>query len=98
MSTSARDTAGNGSGTDTDKLTDQMDEAASLARDAANESINTIRKRASELYRAGADKAVALKDCTADFVRENPVKTVLLAAGVGALVGFLLTRSASTSR
>jgi ElaB/YqjD/DUF883 family membrane-anchored ribosome-binding protein len=33
-----------------------------------------------------------MKDCTVDFVRENPVKTVLLAAGIGALVGYLITR------
>jgi ElaB/YqjD/DUF883 family membrane-anchored ribosome-binding protein len=88
MPTSTHTPTANG----TDTLADQMDQAADLAKAAADEGLRTMRKRAADLYQAGAEKAAAMKDCTVDFVRENPVKTVLLAAGIGALVGFLVTR------
>ena len=42
--------------------------------------------------RAGADQAVEMKNRSVGYIRENPLKTVLIAAGIGALAGILLAR------
>lgn len=45
-----------------------------------------------ELYRRGLETAKELKGSTEEKIRARPIQTVLIAAGVGAAIGWLLGR------
>jgi ElaB/YqjD/DUF883 family membrane-anchored ribosome-binding protein len=74
------------------RLRDQVGQTASLAKDVACDGLKSAKDQAAALCQAASDKAVQLKDSSVEFVQENPIKTVLLAVGVGAVVGMLLAR------
>jgi|GEM_PF-3615820 ElaB/YqjD/DUF883 family membrane-anchored ribosome-binding protein len=74
------------------RLKDQVGNTASLAKDVAAQGITAIRDKASALCQATTGKVVGLKDSAVDLVRDNPLATVLVSVGVGALVGLLLAR------
>lgn len=63
-----------------------------LAKDAAKEKLGDARVAAADYYEHGRKKAGELENQVADYVRTKPLKSILIAAGVGALVGLLLSR------
>jgi ElaB/YqjD/DUF883 family membrane-anchored ribosome-binding protein len=84
----------------TQQLKDKASEVASSVRDmssnvkeAATEQYEHLRDSASEYYQAGRDKAVEWQNQLEDYVREQPLKAVLMAAGVGVLLGIIWKRS-----
>lgn len=84
----------------TQQLKDKASEVASnvrdmssQVRDAATEQYEHLRDSASEYYQAGRDKAVEWQNQLEDYVREQPLKSVLMAAGVGILLGIIWKRS-----
>lgn len=62
------------------------------AKDAATQVVGQVRERAADYLAKGKDKAKSMQGGTEEFIRENPVKSILIAAGAGLLVGFLLRR------
>lgn len=79
-------------GTTGGSAAESMRMSYSHARDAANKVIGQARERASTYIQTGKDKASDVSDRVEAFVREQPVKSVLIAAGAGLLIGFLLRR------
>jgi ElaB/YqjD/DUF883 family membrane-anchored ribosome-binding protein len=84
----------------TQQLKDKASEVASSVRDvtsqvrdAATEKYENLRDSATEYYQAGRDKAVEWQNQLEDYVREQPLKSVLIAAGVGVLLGIIWKRS-----
>lgn len=55
----------------------------------ATRTIEHARERAGDLYRQVKDHAVEKEHEFEDYVKEHPVKSVLIAAGVGAGIGLL---------
>jgi ElaB/YqjD/DUF883 family membrane-anchored ribosome-binding protein len=49
-------------------------------------------ERVRNLYRKGKDKAIEVEENFETYVRAHPIKTVLVASGVGLAIGFLLGR------
>jgi ElaB/YqjD/DUF883 family membrane-anchored ribosome-binding protein len=64
-----------------------------VAASSASESVRELRDQGAEALRAGRQKAVQMKDGVESSISDNPWKSVLIAAGVGALIGFALRRS-----
>lgn len=62
------------------------------ARDAAQQAVEQARDRAAQYYEQGKAKAIDLEHKIEDSVRENPMRSVLIAAGAGLLLGMLLRR------
>lgn len=62
------------------------------ARDAAQHIAGEVRTRANQYFETGKAKAADMRAKVEDTVREHPLKTVLIAAGAGLLIGFLLRR------
>lgn len=62
------------------------------AKDAATQVVGQVRDRAADYFAKGKEKAKDMQGGTEEFIRENPVKSILIAAGAGLLVGFLLRR------
>ena len=84
----------------TSQLRDKASEVASnlrdmgsQVRDAATEQYQNIKESATEYYQAGRDKAVQWENQIEEYVREQPIKSLLMAAGVGILLGILWKRS-----
>jgi ElaB/YqjD/DUF883 family membrane-anchored ribosome-binding protein len=63
---------------------------------AIKESLGDIaqgeRERVAELYTRGKERVRGVELRVEDFVREQPLRSVALAVGVGAALGFLLGR------
>ncbi len=85
--------------TTTDRLGDQalevkkdLQEMGQTVRDAAQEKIGQVGEKASEYYDEGRDSVHGVACACEQFVRQRPLRAVLIAAGVGWLLGVLWKR------
>ena len=58
-----------------------------IVRDAAQEKLREVRDNATEHYQQGRDNVHGVLCNFEQYVRERPVKSVLIAAGIGVLFG-----------
>jgi ElaB/YqjD/DUF883 family membrane-anchored ribosome-binding protein len=70
----------------------QTGEKIQEARARAEESLKQARTRLTQLEDQAYQRARELADSTESYVRENPWQSLGIAAGVGILVGLLLSR------
>jgi ElaB/YqjD/DUF883 family membrane-anchored ribosome-binding protein len=70
----------------------QTGERIQEARARAEQSLQQARTRLSELEQEALQRAQEMADATEGYVRENPWQSVGIAAGVGLLIGLLLSR------
>ncbi len=61
-------------------------------KEVAQEKMGDAKQKATEYYEQGKKKASEFEDQIESYVRQKPLKSVLIAAGVGILLGFLLSR------
>ncbi len=61
-------------------------------RKAATEQANTIRDYAHEKGEVICDKAKKLHEAGEEYVKEKPTQSVLIAMGIGLLIGLLIRR------
>jgi len=69
------------------KVIQDVQEMGGAARDVAQEKLEHLRESASEYKDQGRDKVEQVERTIEQFIRERPLKTVLIAAGVGLLIG-----------
>jgi ElaB/YqjD/DUF883 family membrane-anchored ribosome-binding protein len=62
------------------------------AKDVAQEKLGGAKQKTIEHYELGKKKASEFEDHVESYIQQKPLKSVLIAAGAGLLVGFLLTR------
>jgi ElaB/YqjD/DUF883 family membrane-anchored ribosome-binding protein len=74
------------------RVMDEVKELGSSALASASEAANQLRARGSAAYESGKVKAAEAKGQFDSVVTENPVKSVLIALGVGAAIGYALRR------
>jgi ElaB/YqjD/DUF883 family membrane-anchored ribosome-binding protein len=67
-------------------------EVAHDVRERASDVAHNVRERASEYIEAGREKARDWEEGIEGFVQEKPLQSLLIAAGVGLLVGLLWRR------
>ena len=72
--------------------TEQMQEQLRSAGAKAQQQFENLRHTATEYYEQGKEKAMQWEQGLEDYVREQPVKSLLIAAGVGMLVGMIWRR------
>jgi len=89
-----------GGGTGTGQLRDAASQVqqnirdmGNQVRDAAQDKFDQLRDQASEYYEQGRERAREWEQSLESYVQEQPMKALLIAAGVGALIGFLYRRS-----
>ena len=73
-------------------VTQDLQELGGLAREMAQEKVEQLRASASEYCEEGRDKVQQVEHSFEQFVRQQPLKAVLIAAGVGLLLGGLWMR------
>jgi len=69
-----------------------VQEIGSKARQVAEEQLENIRETAAEYVEQGRTKALELEGSLESKIRDEPMKSLLIAAGVGFVAGFLLLR------
>lgn len=61
-------------------------------RDAATEQYQNLRQTASDYYEQGRQRAQEWEQGLEQYVQEKPIQSLLIAAGVGMLLGILWRR------
>jgi ElaB/YqjD/DUF883 family membrane-anchored ribosome-binding protein len=84
----------------TDQLRDKAGEVASnlrdmgsQVRDAATQQYHTAVDTAQDYYQQGRDRAMEWQGQVEEYVRDQPLKALAIAAGVGVVLGILWKRS-----
>jgi ElaB/YqjD/DUF883 family membrane-anchored ribosome-binding protein len=78
-----------------DKATEMgqsLRDMGSQVRDTAQQQYEQLRQSATEYYEQGREKAQEWEQNLESYVREQPIKSLLIAAGVGLVVGFIWRR------
>ena len=75
------------------EVTKDLQEMGGIVRDAAQEKLGQVRENAAEYYEQGRDKVHNVVCAFEQFVRQQPFKSLLIAAGVGWLLGRFWRRS-----
>lgn len=72
---------------------EQIRDMGGQVRDAAREKYEQLRDQAGEYYEEGRQRAQEWEQGLEHYVKERPIKSLIIAAGVGLAVGFLMRRS-----
>jgi ElaB/YqjD/DUF883 family membrane-anchored ribosome-binding protein len=75
-----------------DELKGQATAALQQGKDRAQELYDQGLQQANELYEQGRARFQDIEQSLEEYVREKPVQSVLIAAGVGLALGLLLRR------
>ncbi len=62
-------------------------------RDVASEKYDQLRSQASDYYQQGRERATEWEQSLETYVHEKPIQAVMMAAGIGVLLGLLWKRS-----
>jgi len=62
-------------------------------RDVATEQYEQVRRQAQEYYEQGRERAREVQQNLESYIQEKPIQSLLIAAGVGMLLGILWKRS-----
>ena len=62
------------------------------AKHAAQEKVEQVGEKAAEIYERGQDRVHGVACSCEQFLRERPLRSVLMAAGLGWLLGRLWKR------
>lgn len=73
----------------TDKILTPAKDVADAAMERGAEKLEGARERVRGLYNKTRDRAAEFEGQMEDYVKDNPMRSVLIAVGVGAGLGLL---------
>ncbi len=76
-----------------DRVMEDVRDLGQAAASSATEVAKDLRDQGLEALKAGKKKAVQAKDGLESGISDNPWKSVLIAAGIGALIGYAIRSS-----
>jgi ElaB/YqjD/DUF883 family membrane-anchored ribosome-binding protein len=65
---------------------------AATAGQAAREQIGNVRQAATEYVERGVEGGKSMEHALEDYIRESPLRSTLIAAGIGLLLGIMFRR------
>jgi len=74
------------------QVRENIRDIGSVAKDAAREKVQDLRDQAGEYYEQGRQRVTEMEDSIETYVRDQPIKSLLMAAGAGLLLGILWKR------
>jgi ElaB/YqjD/DUF883 family membrane-anchored ribosome-binding protein len=74
------------------QVRDRAQEAGAQVRDKAQEMVRQGEEIASDYYQQGRQQMEAVENTLEDGIRAKPLQSVLIAAGIGMLLGLVLKR------
>ena len=72
---------------------EQIRDMGGQVRDAAREKYDQLRDQAGHYYEEGRQRVHEWEQNLESYVQERPVKSLIIAAGVDLVIGFLMRRS-----
>lgn len=69
------------------RVAEHLREAGADVKQAATEQVGHMAEQAGQYYRKGKQRAMEWEGSLEDCVREKPLKSLLIAAGIGVLLG-----------
>jgi ElaB/YqjD/DUF883 family membrane-anchored ribosome-binding protein len=69
------------------EVSKDLQEMGGMVRDAAHEKLGQLRSSVSEHYEQGRDKVYSVERTVEQYLRQRPFQSVLIAAGIGLLLG-----------
>ncbi len=69
------------------EVSKDLQEMGNIVKDAAQEKLGQVREDATEYLEQGRDKVHGVACACGQYVRERPLRSVLIAAGIGWLFG-----------
>jgi ElaB/YqjD/DUF883 family membrane-anchored ribosome-binding protein len=82
-----------GAGSAAAQLRDKASEVVSNVKDAATEQYENLRDTAEDYYERGREKAQEWQQSLEEYVHDQPIKALMIAAGVGMLLGIIWKKS-----
>ncbi|MCK5941078.1 MAG: hypothetical protein KAI24_03835 [Planctomycetes bacterium] len=73
-------------------LGEDVKELGRLTKEALAHKVDSAKDAAQGAVEAGKDKALEYRDRLSEATREQPIKSVLIAAGIGAVIGLFMGR------
>jgi ElaB/YqjD/DUF883 family membrane-anchored ribosome-binding protein len=92
MDDSGTQGAGNQMRDTAQQVQDNLRNLGSQVRDAATEKYGQLRDQAADYYEQGRQRATEMEQSLEQYVQEKPIQSLLIAAGVGVLLGVLWKR------
>ena len=74
------------------RVLDEVKELGNTALASASDAASRLRERGAAALESGKERAVEAKGQFDTVVSDNPVKSVLIALGIGAAIGYALRR------
>jgi ElaB/YqjD/DUF883 family membrane-anchored ribosome-binding protein len=74
------------------ELGHNVQEIGRLSRDIAKETMGAFKENAGEYYQQGVERAKGLEKDLEGKIKENPMQSLLIALGLGFVVGWLFHR------
>jgi len=71
---------------------ENLRDLGSQVRDTAAEQYGQLREQASDYYEKGRQRALDMEQTLEEYVQEKPIQALLMAAGVGVVLGWLWKR------
>ena len=65
----------------------------SQVKDQATQQYENMRQQATDYYEQGRERAMQMEQTLEEYVQEKPIQALMIAAGVGVLLGLLWKRS-----
>jgi ElaB/YqjD/DUF883 family membrane-anchored ribosome-binding protein len=74
------------------ELGHNVQELGRISRDIAQETVGMIKENAGEYYQQGMERAKGMEKDLENKIKEKPMQSLLIALGLGFIVGWLLRR------
>ena len=74
-------------GKQAEEVAEDLQEMGGTVRDAAQEKLGQVGEKAAEYCEQGRDKVHGVACACEQYLRERPLRSVLMAAGIGWLLG-----------
>jgi ElaB/YqjD/DUF883 family membrane-anchored ribosome-binding protein len=93
MTTSTdRSHASHATGPDAETLRDDLSAMAEIVRKEVRREVERVREAAGDLVDRGREKADEMRESVSERVRERPLTSLLIAGGIGLLLGMYAAR------
>jgi ElaB/YqjD/DUF883 family membrane-anchored ribosome-binding protein len=76
----------------TRELRENLSRLIGAGRNLAGEQFGRVKETAGDLLQRGRERASSAATGTTDYVKEEPLKSILVAAAVGVVLGYLVKR------
>lgn len=73
-------------------LTNDVQQLGKITREIAQDTMGILKENAGDYYEKGMDKAKIIEKDLEGRIKENPLQSLLIAVGLGFLVGLLIRR------